>query len=202
MSRNYCFAFDDEMAMDAEEILDGIGLDVETFFRMCLKKLNRERNIAFLMSTVESKSEAIRHEKVMLKQLEVEEENMVIASGKQKITPEMRDCIWEIFKSQFDGEREFSYTYSKQLATARTGINPGSAQVYFLFLNNLMNGKPSKRIIKYDDLVIYLEHIASQFPAVYLQNALRSLKESTPYWLDRPTLNSYARKVLVLIAKF
>ena len=202
MSRNFSFEFDDEVVRDAEEILDGIGLDVETFFRMCLKKLNRERNIAFLTSTVENKPQALQQEKVMTEQLEMEEEYMVIASGKQKITPAMRDCIWDIFSAQFKADGKINYPYSKQQAVARTGMNEGSAHVYFLFLNNLMNGKSNTRIVKYDDLVVYLDHIASQFSTTYLQNAIQSLKDSAPYWLARPTLNSYARKVLLLIAKF
>lgn len=202
MGKNFCFEFVDEVARDAEEILDGIGLDVETFFRMCLKKLNRERNIAFLTSTVESKHQAIQHEKVMSEQSEMEEEYMVMSSSKQKITPAMRDCIWDIFSAQFKANGKINYPNSKQQAVARTGINEGSAHVYFLFLNNLMNGKQNTRIVKYDDLVVYLENIASQFPSMYLQNALQSLNDSAPYWLNRPTLNSYARKVLLLIAKF
>ena len=202
MNKNFHFEFADEVVRDAEEILDSIGLDIETFFRMCLKKLNRERNIAFLTSTVESKPQVLQHDKVMPEQMEMEEEYMVMSSGKQKITREMRDCIWDIFSAQFKANGKINYPYSKHQAVTRTGINGGSAHVYFLFLNNLLNGKPNTRIVKYDDLVVYLDNIAAQFPATYLQKALQSLKDSVPYWLARPTLNSYARKVLVLVAKF
>ena len=201
MSKNYCFDFDDEVICSAEEILEGIGLDTATFFRMCLKKLNRERSIAFLTLTAGIPQQAVKQEVSNLQPV-TEEDITMMTNGRQKITPEMRDCIWEIFKSQFEAEGIFNYTHSKQLATVKTGINSGSAQVYFLFLNNLMNGKPNTRIVKYDDLVVYLDHIASQFPTTYLQNAIQSLKDSAPYWLARPTLNSYAKKVLVLIAKF
>lgn len=201
MSKSTCFDFEYETIHDAEEILDSIGLDVATFFRMCLKKLNRERSIAFLTSNVGIPTQAGQLE-VSSSQVIAEVNNRMIANERQKITPEMRDCIWEIFKSQFEAGEEFSYTYSKHQATTKTGINPGSAQVYFLFLNNIMNGKPNKRIVKYDDLVVYLENIASQFPASYMNNALQSLTDSVPYWLTVPTLNSFGRKVSALIDKY
>ncbi len=50
MSKSINLQFDEDFIATAERVLDDIGLDCQTFVKMCFKKLNKERNISFLMS--------------------------------------------------------------------------------------------------------------------------------------------------------
>lgn len=202
MSKNLDLQLDDEIATKAENILEDIGLDCQIFFKMCLKKLVKENGISFLTTKSSYISTNEINETITLKPQNMEEENMTITAGKSKITSAMRDCIWDIFKSQYTAYKKINYPYSENLAVNKSGINSGSAHIYFLFLSNLLNGTSNTRIVKYNDLEVYLCYIKEQFPQTYIENALLSLSNSIPYWEAHPTLCAFAKKVLILIRQY
>lgn len=195
---------DSELATESEKILDDMGLDLQIFFKMCMKKLVKEHNIIFLTADNSSfKTDNRKEDNLMeLNNLEEEKFIMPISITKNKITNEMRDCVWEIFKNQYILNGKIKYPYSEQLAISKCGINQGSAHIYFSFLYNLVSGIPNTRVVKYSDLVLYLDCIKKQLPALCIENAIKSLKESIPYWKKHTTLSSYADKVANLILKY
>ena len=202
MSKNLNLQLDNEIVTKAETILEDIGLDCQIFFKMCLKKLVKENSISFLTTKNSLLATNETNETFTITQQNMEEENMNNTYGKNKITSTMRDCIWDIFRSQYTTYKKINYPYSEKLAVSKSGINQGSAHIYFLFLNNLLNGIPNTRIVKFNDLEVYLSYIREQFPQQYIENALMSLSNSIPYWEAHPTLCAYAKKVLILIKQY
>lgn len=200
----YAQLLDNETVSQAENILADIGLDYKTFLRMCVKKLIKEKNISFLISssTYTPKDSHSVVEESTTKQEENGTMNNVNENQKKKITPIMRDCIWDIFKSQFLSDGKINYPFSEKLAITKSGISQGSAHIYFLFLSNLLSAISNTRVVKISDLEVYLKNIKEQLPKIYLENALKSLADSVQYWKTQPTLRSFADKVLILIIQF
>ena len=202
MSKFLNLQIDDEVMTIAESILDDIGIDSQTFVKMCFKKLNKEQSISFLTSTGTA---TIKQDKV--EQITPTTPNIDSAAfndpirTKNVITAEMRDYIWNIFKTQYNAHQKIDCTYLSKLAHNKTGITQGSAYIYFLILDNLMAGVPNTRTMKFDDLVVYLRYISEQLPKVCLDNAVKSLSESIPYW--KKTLQGhFYKKVSDLISQY
>jgi hypothetical protein len=64
-------------------------------------------------------------------------------------------------------------------------MNTGSAFIYLNIINNLVNGSLNKRILKFDDLLFFLEKIKVEFPEPAYQSAIISLNKSIPYWEEK-----------------
>ncbi|MGN0814854.1 MAG: hypothetical protein ACI4MH_06460 [Candidatus Coproplasma sp.] len=219
MSKIITVQLDDDLIINAENILDDLGLDHQTFIRMCFKRLNKEQSISFLTigSTQASRQETNQTakpesqevsalESASLQQTtfttfsEQHNDTFELPSFKTKgtITAEMRDYVWELFKSQYNAQKRINCSTLAKIAENKIGITHGSAYIYFLFLNNLVIGIPNTRTMKYEDLVVYMEYIRQQLPKSCLENALRSLTNSIPYWEEK--LSGYfAQKVSALI---
>jgi antitoxin component of RelBE/YafQ-DinJ toxin-antitoxin module len=195
--------FDEDFIALAERVLDDIGLDCQTFIKMCFKKLNKERNISFLMSAsmpiiVHDISE---QDTQIQPNMENEIMNYHVKKTKNEITAQMRDYIWDIFKSQYNAHQKIDCSYFSKLANAKTGITQGSAYIYFLILNNLVAGVPNTRTMKFDDLVVYLRYINEQLPKICIENSVKSLSESVPYW-EKHIPGYFAQKVSKLVAQY
>ena len=199
MVKSLNLLLDVEITTKAQDILEYACLDLQTFFTMCMKKLIKEQGISFLSNSTFNES---REQAAEFKASETKPElfKRPFMNEKNKITPVMRDCVWDIFKEQFDVNKKINYPYSEQVANLKSGINQGSAHIYFLFLNNLIAGVHNTRIIKFDDLICYLNYIKTQLPEYCFRNAIISLTKSIPYWKQHTTLYSFAEKVEMLIS--
>lgn len=202
MSKKISLQFDNDVIEKAESILDDIGMDCQTFVNMCFKKLNKEQNISFLTSgnAPAPKQETIEKTPLPEQPLASEAEDYSLKT-KNTITSEMRDSIWDIFISQFKANKKIDCTYLAKLANLKTGITQGSAYIYFLILDNLVEGIPNTRTMKFNDLVVYLKNIYEQLPKNCIQNAVKSLSESTAYWKDH-IQGYFAQKVSALVAQY
>lgn len=204
MSKIINVQFEDDFIAKAENILDDIGLDCPTFVKMCFKKLNKEQNISFLTVNGSPTIKQDYGEPVVLAQQNVEEEAIIdypIRKTKNEITAQMRDYIWELFKSQYKANKKLDCTFFAKLANVKTGITQGSAYIYFLILDNLVAGVPNTRTMKFDDLVVYLGYINEQLPKICINNSIKSLSESIPYW-EKHIQGYFAQKVSTLISQY
>lgn len=203
MSKLINLEFDDDVIVKAENILDDIGLDCSTFIKMCFKKLNREQNISFL-TTIGSVSVKQDLDEQVIAPQQIIDESIVdypIRKTKNIITAQMRDYIWDMFKSQLHANKKIDCSYYAKLANIKTGITQGSAYIYFLILDNLVAGTPNTRTMKFDDLVTYLKYINEQLPKVCINNAIKSLSESIPYW-EEHIQGYFAQKVSKLVLQY
>lgn len=203
MSKIINLQFDEDFIATAENVLDDIGLDCQTFVKMCFKKLNKERNISFLMSNSAPTIMQNISEQVAQTQSNMENEIMdyPIKKTKNEITAQMRDYVWDMFKFQYNAHKKIDCTYFAKLASAKTGITQGSAYIYFLILDNLVAGVPNTRTMKFDDLVVYLNYINEQLPKICIYNSVKSLSESVPYW-EEHIPGYFAQKVSKLVAQY
>jgi len=204
MSKTISLQFDDEFITKSENILDDIGLDCQTFIKMCFKKLNKEYNISFLTT---GSSPAIKQDygdQAVLTQQDFAVDDKIdypIRKTKNEITAQMRDYIWNLFKFGYNSNEKIDCSYFAKLANTKTGINQGSAYIYFLILDNLVTGIPNTRTMKYDDLVVYMSYIKEQLPKTCIINALKSLSESIPYW-ETHIQGYFAQKVSKLVSQY
>lgn len=203
MRKRLEFFIEDESVLKAESILDEIGLDCQTFVKMCFKKLNREKNISFLMHEAKSETKMEPEQQIITPQQNMKENYMIENDKMTKngITPQMRDYIWETFKANYSPNKKFDRYYCAKVVSARCGITQGSAQIYFHILENLVNGVSNKRTMKFNDLVTYLDYIKEQLPPICIENAVKSLSNSIPYWEER-LAGHFADKVSVLLEQY
>lgn len=203
MSKTINLQFEDEFVAKAESLLDDIGLDCQTFVRMCFKKLNKEQNISFLTSTNFHVIPQDDNEQVIVSQPNMEENFMEypVKKTKNEITAQMRDYIWDMFKAQYNSNKKIDCSYFSKLASAKIGITQGSAYIYFLILDNLVAGVPNTRTMKFDDLVVYLRYINEQLPNICIANSVKSLSESIPYW-EEHIQGYFAQKVSKLVEQY
>lgn len=202
MSKLIALQFEDDLISQSESLLDDIGLDCQTFIKMCLKKLNKEKNISFL--TTANIPVIASDENKHIPSSSQSEENSVefpVKRSKNEITAQMRDFVWEMFKAQYNSNKKVDCSYSAKIASAKIGITQGSAYIYFLILDNLLAGVPNKRTMKFNDLVVYLRYIEEQLPETCITNSLKSLSQSVPYW-EKHIPGYFAQKVSDLIAQY
>lgn len=231
MSKTISLQLDDELIAKAENILDDVGLDCLTFIKMCFKKLSKEQSISFLTTIGTAPVKQESNELLVPYQLSIDEDvinsptrktpngisdeqfasskwnidediiNYPIRRTKNVITAQMRDYIWNMFKSHCNSKNKIDCSYCAKLANTKTGITQGSAYIYFLILDNLVAGVPNTRTMKFDDLVIYLSYINEQLPKICISNAIKSLSESIPYW-EEHIQGYFAQKVSKLVSQY
>lgn len=209
MNKKIELQLDDEMITAAKDILDEIGLDCQTFAKMCFKKLNREKNISFLMSETLFTSPSVNTSNITLKNEEQrilqDMENLDMTdygkTTKNKVTEQMSDLIWETFKTHYSPNKKFDRHFYAKAINAKCGMTVGTAKIYFQILENLVNGTPNQRTLKFDYLVAYVNRIKEQLPHICIENALKSLSDSIPYW-ETHLNGHFADKVRNLIAQY
>lgn len=191
-----------------ERILDDVGLDFQSAINMFFKRIAKEKNIAFLIHNVgiEEKNATIINNKEDMDKKEIEnlqevsmEENNKRRSNKE-ITEYMRDHIWTVFTQN----KKVSYTEYQEIAkkvARETGMNQGSAYIYFIILSCLLEGKYNTRTMKYSDLVYYLKRIKQECSPNEFKAALKSLESSVPYWEERIP-GRFAEKVQQLVSQY
>ena len=172
-------SLDEQLLDKAGIILDDIGLDLQSAIGVFLRRVVKESNINFLLQTrmsavIETKSK----EENMLK------ENNALYRSNGEITEEMRDYVWKVFVSK----KHLTCTEYQELSrevSAETGMNQGSAYIYFVILSSLIEGKSNTRTMKFADLVFYIKKILKECPKNEFEATLISLELSVPYWRER-----------------
>lgn len=203
------FNIDKNLFETAETILDDIGLEFQSAIKIFLKRLVKEKGIAFLLQDTKPYASRIM-EPNMYKNFEstsnIRKDNMqkdiknYYCKNINVITEEMRDYIWDIFKDN----KYLSYTDYRELAksvSTNTGMNQGSAYIYFVILSCFMEGKANTRTMKFADLEFYIKRILQECTEIEFANTLESLENSVPYWEDR-LQGKFAIKVQQLVNKY
>ena len=174
-------SLDEQLVDKAEAILDDIGLDLQLAVGICVKRIAKEGNVNFLLKTSNIEAVDSRH-------VEGEKEMKVDCNtafrNNNEITEDMRDYVWEVFISN-----KYSTCYEYQelarQVSSETGMNQGSAYIYFVILSSFMEGKSNTRTMKFADLVYYVKKILQECPKNEFVSTLKSLETSVPYWRER-----------------
>lgn len=205
-TKQITFNFEANTYENAELILNDTGLDVQTAVNIMLKRINKEGGFAFMLQNQPISINPSRIDQPTI-QTEIEDNPANFNSAKAyhtrtagKITDEMRDYIWAVFSKN----KNASYTEFQKLAREAsnvTGINYGSAYIYFIILSCLIQGKFNTRVMKIKDLEFYIKKIMHECPEKEFENTLKSLKESIPYWEER-IQGYFAQKVKNLVAQY
>lgn len=190
---------DEDILDKSEELLSELGLGVQSYVRMALVKLVRERRIPFDLSA------GSNHAPTFLTSSGVEPTSPIrdthgrrsVTREMRKITTQMCEFLWNEFKRRYvSGNR--NYKEAARLVSEKTGMNDSSAFIYFNILGNMLDGVTNKRTLKFEDLEFFTEKIIAEFPANTLKSVIKSLELSVPYWRTMVPGN-FADKVLMLI---
>lgn len=204
---------DELIANTAEKILDDLGLDIQMGVNIFLKRIIKEGGINFLLqnkaTTIEQHnintelnmpSKSNTNENIN-KGTSINIKNSYATSrNNNEITEEMRDYIWK----QFIENKNLSYSEYQILArevNLKTGMNQGSAYIYFVILSCFMEGKFNTRTMKYADLYYYVKRILQDCTKSEFESTLKSLEQSIPYWSEHLQGN-FAVKVQKLVNQY
>lgn len=205
--RSISISIDEGIFDNSEAIFEEMGLDMQTAIKMFLKKVIKERRMPFelsasqplpagqpisALSTSNANSFNVEDRDAM--------ENRVVTRSMSKITDEMRIAVWNEFKRRYlSGDKNIQD--AAWLVNKQTGMNRGSAFIYFTMLNNFVDGVYNTRNMKYEDLEFFVYKIKTELPENVLKSAIVSLKASIPYW-DEKIPGSFAAKVSRLVERF
>lgn len=172
---------DDEILSEAELILHSLGMDIEMAINIYLRRIALEKGLPMTMTGHSS----MRPEQEISENFEdsFEYESKVSTRSNSKITPAMVDEVWHAFLRYVRESGEIR-PLSKEVSS-KTGMNEGSAFIYLIVLENLVNGNPNTRVLKYKDLEYLMGKIKSELGESIYQKALRSLISSVPYWREK-----------------
>lgn len=202
-TKQITFNFDVQTYESAELILSDMGLDIQTAVNIMLKRITKEGSIAFMLQNASITAPP----EVKQPETQLEYEDTLTNSPRYyrtriagKITNEMRDYIWTVFSQN----KNLSYTAYQELAreiTKTTGMNYGSAYIYFVILSCFMQGKFNTRTMKISDLEFYIKKILHECSKIEFENTLKSLEESIPYW-EEHIQGYFAQKVKNLVSQY
>jgi len=194
------------MVDNAELVLNEIGLDISTYIRIALLKLVKEQRVPFNLSASQPVNESMPALPKVIPVVNPTDDEPVEVEYKKseprqmgKITSDMCQSIWQEFKTHFTS-RDMSLLESAQRISNQTGMNKGSAFIYFIILSNLVNGAQNTRSLKMEDLEFFIGKIKEELPAQMFKAAIASLEASIPYWNDKVP-GSFAERVTKLVEK-
>lgn len=203
-TRNFTIDLDDSILGNAEAVLNEMGLDLLTYIRMALMKLIREKRIPFDLSVSQTTSEDHPRPHIpspIVNLVDTESHETVFSrreqNQKNKITREMCHSLWNEFKRRYSSD-DRNLQEAAQLISNQTGMNRGSAFIYFTILFNLADGVQNTRTLKYEDLEFFMDKFKTEFPKNILKATISSLEASIPYW-DKNVPGSFADKVRRLV---
>lgn len=195
--RQITVSFEKQLVDTAERILDDIGLGFQSGISVFLKRVVKEGGIAFLLQNAptpavvrtqvqEVDSYEDEEAPIMNKSMAYREDGCVSFSRRSnsEITEEMRDHIWTVFTQN----KNLSYSDYQELArevSKKTGMNQGSAYIYFIILSCFIEGKFNTRTMKFADLVYYVERILQEYTREEFASTIKSLESSVPYWAEK-----------------
>ncbi|MCL2587263.1 MAG: hypothetical protein FWE31_03415 [Firmicutes bacterium] len=180
MRKEVRVAIEEGTLRDTVDILGQIGLDIQSVVNMMCKRIANEGGIGFLLPHKISK---------------LSDEDFATAKRMSNIiSPQMRDIVWECFKQY----RKRGNHFIAKVVNEKSGMTQGSAFIYSLILDNMLLGKENTRMMKFADLVYYLNRIKDECPRDEYSSAIHSLKISIPYWRNNIPGN-YGNKVSELV---
>ena len=174
-TRDLVINMDVSILDSADSLFEEMGIDTETAIKMFLKRVIKDRRMPYELVACKSTTETDHIEAFTSKPFNG------VTRQSNKITREMCSEVWAVFK-RFFSNRDTNLQEAARYINRETGMNSGSAFIYLNIINNLINGALNKRVLKYDDLLFFLERILLEFPDTAYQNAIKSLKVSIPYW--------------------
>ena len=186
--QSYTIDLDNNIVISAEAMLTELGLDLQTYIKMALVKLVRETAIPFDLSASQSTTVTQPQQTSSIQlttpaETDIQEPALTWRESRQtvRITAEMCSLIWDEFKRRYVvGNKDFQD--AARLINVQTGMNRGSAFIYFNILQNLVEGVQNTRALKYNDLVFFINKINTEFPEDIQKAAVTSLKLTIPYW--------------------
>lgn len=205
-TKQITLTFDNQTYESAENILNEIGLEIQSAVNIMLKRINKEGGISFMLQNQTSFANNNNEPFAIQKNYDdeaIKRYSHKIYSFKKettKITEEMRDHIWTTFLEN----KNLSYTEYQELAkkvSQDTGMSQGSAYIYFVILSCFMQGKFNTRTMKISDLEFYIKKIMQECSKNEFANTLKSLEESIPYWEDH-IQGHFAQKVKNLVKQY
>ncbi|HHV50520.1 MAG TPA: hypothetical protein GXX54_02295 [Clostridiales bacterium] len=181
----------------AEEILNELGLDVNTYVRMALVKLTKERRIPFELSASANQPPAVYPANKGETFNNETSDNWKVERKLNKITSGMCSFLWDEFKLHYNTD-DSSFQETARYISEKTGMNRGSAFIYLNILWNLTKGELNKRNMKFEDLEFFINKIREELPEHALKSTIISLEKSIPYWEERIS-GYFAKKVGFLL---
>ena len=192
-TRNFNISMEDGNFDHAEAILSDMGLELTTYLKMAIVKLIKEKCIPFELSSNPVLFEPQQSSAIPSTSANLVDFNRSAVRETNKITNEMCNALWEEFKRRRSSGNT-NLQEAAQLISVQTGMNRGSAFIYFNILNNLMDGMKNTRALKYADLVFFVGKIRAELPEQALKATITSLEASIPYWHEKLP-SSFADKV-------
>lgn len=198
-TKQITFELDSQIFDNAKLVLDDIGLDVKSAINMCLKRIDKDGGINFIMQNraASGSSQDGGYLGQAAWQQAIDEKPQKRSSS---ISDEMRDYVWAVFKAN----KYISYGECQSLAltvSKATGMNSGSAYIYFGMLTGFIQGKPNKRTMKFSHIQFYVNKIMQECTKQEFENTIKSLQDSLPYWWEH-NFSGFADKVEKLIEKY
>lgn len=172
---------EDETLYEAERILQSIGMSSEIAVNIFLRRIVLEKGLPLTMVASETSQAASRFSEESNVGFDFSEAHVVRSN--HKITHEMVEAVWLGFLRYLEGSAEIG-RLSTEVAE-KTGMNRGSAVIYFNILANLEKGEANTRTMKMEDLEYYMGKIKSELGEHKFQEALKSLRRSVPYWKEK-----------------
>lgn len=215
MKKEISIRIDRDIADQAEDIFNSIGLDSEMALTMFLRRTVVEGKIPFSMEPVAKKSSVSRRHST-------EDSGYYSASPDRHAAWEQgypsddiaalfdsapakrsrgmdegeMQAIWETFMRIGGADCHHSQLRrAASMVSVRTGMNLNTALMRLTFLHNLVNGKPNSTNLAVKYLRVFMDYIEKDLGAKYYINALESLGDSMPNWRNKGTLGNYANEV-------
>jgi len=180
---------DDEVLTEAEKVLFSLGMDVEMAVSIYLRRIAIENGLPLSMAAVPKRVELETTEEI---DGTLDDDLKPFTRSNNKITPEMVEEVWRSFLIYLEGSSEINWLSNE--VNKKTNMSRGSAFIYLNILANLVKGEPNTRTMKMKDLEYYMKKIKVELGEKKYQYALRSLKQSIPYWREKVAGN-FAEKV-------
>lgn len=172
---------DDGILSEAEKVLHSLGMDVAMAVSIYLRRIALEKGLPMTMTGTVSK----RPEPEMTEDFEdsFEEDSKTSTRSNSRITTAMVDEVWLAFLRHLEGSGEVNPLSTE--VSVKTGMNRGSAFIYLTVLDNLVNGAPNTRVLKFKDLEYLMGKIKAELGESKYQKAIKSLMASVPYWQEK-----------------
>ena len=188
------FEMDDVQLQEVSRILDSVGLDLDIAFSIFIKKIVKEKGLPF---AVKQNAESGNHEMKIDDEDKTALEAIRSRRSNNSITPEMVEEVWSSFKNYQGGHEEAKVL--AYLASLKSGMNLGSATIYFNILIKLSKGEINRRSMKISDFKFFLKKFKEELGDEMHNNAIESVKLSIPYWKSK--IPTFAEGMEILLSE-
>jgi antitoxin component of RelBE/YafQ-DinJ toxin-antitoxin module len=196
---------DEKILERAEEKLNSIGMNLNTAIEIFLERIVAESTFPLTMKSSypplgldDRFTQGPTENSAIPDTIENRAAHGRPPNKRIPITRDMTQSVWVFFREYYrngGGDK-------KKVAAAialESGMSEGSAYIYLVILDNLIEGKINKRNMKLADLSYCINKIEEELGQEKLSLALSSLERSLPYWRERINI-AYADQVEQLVA--